>query len=356
MNYRKATMLTAESIASAGVKTLDFKIKDIMSRIMIQTKCMNTSGTPTAHPASVVSKIEIVDGSDVLWSLTGKQASALNFYSNGRPAVDAVTYVNDINQWQVFNINFGRWLFDEDLAFDPTRFNNPQLKITHNLAAGGIAPDAGTLEIVAEVFDELKPAPVGWLMAKEYHSYTPEASAYKYIDMPTDYPLRAMYLQYLYGGQAPQNGIYEVKLSEDNDKKIPFDDLTYDLLKYNLDQFGRYEEDIVATTSTSPVTHYVTPSYLTHIFGNDNIATNSYVFFGQSYGGTVTIDASAAGVVRARASGYCPHGVMPFMFGDKWMPEKWYDVTKLGSLELRLKADATVGGTAQVITEQLRRY
>jgi len=356
MNYRKAVMLTSESIATAGTKVLDFKLKDIISRIMIQTKCMNTSGTPTAHPATIVSKIEIVDGSDVLWSLTGKQCSALNFYATGKPAVDAVAYVNDINNWTVFNINFGRWLHDEELAFDPTRFNNPQLKITHNLAAGGIAPDAGTLEVVADVFDEIKPTPAGWLMAKEYHSYTPEASAYKYIDMPTDYPLRALFLQYLYGGQAPHNGIYEIRLSEENDKRIPIDDLTWDLLKYILDEYGRYEEDVVATTSTSSVTHYVTPTYLTHLFGNDNIAADSYVFFGQSFGGTVGIDASAAGVVRFRASGYCPHGVMPIPFGDKWMPEKWYDVTKLGSLELRLKADATVGGTAQVITEQLRRY
>ena len=356
MNYRKATMLIAESIATAGTKTLDFKLKDVISRISIQTKCMNNGSTPTAHPATIVSKIEIVDGSDVLWSLSGKQASALNFYSTDKPAVDAVTYVDNINNWQVFNINFGRWLWDEDLAFDPTRFKNPQLKITHNLAAGGSVPDAGTLEVVADCFDELKPNPMGWLMAKEFHNYTPVASSYKYIDLPTDYPMRALYLQYLYGGQAPHNGIYAIRLSEENEKRIPIDDLTWDLLKYTLDQFGRYEEDVVAATTTSEVTHYVTPTYLTHCFGNDNISTESYVFFGQSYGGTVGIDASAAGVVRFRASGYCPHGVMPIPFGDYWDANKWYDVTKLGSLELRLLADSSVGGTAQVITEQLRRY
>jgi len=356
MNYRKAVMLTAESIAVAGTRTLEFKLKDIISRIQIQPKCTSSNTTPTAHPASIISKIEIIDGSDVLWSLTGKQCAALNFYSTGKPAVDLITYVNDVDCVPMMNINFGRWLWDEDMAFDPTRFNNPQLKITHNLAAGGLAPDSGTLEVVADVFDEIKPSPQGWLMAKEYHNYTPDAGTYKYIDLPTDYPLRMLLLQYLYDGQAPINGINEIKLSEENDKKIPIDDRTSDILKYTLDEFGTYEENIVATVTASNVTHFVAPTYLTHCFGNPELGTAAYMNFGQSYGGTVNLIGSGTTPARFRASGYCPHGVMAIPFGDKWEPSKWYDVTKLGSLELRLKAGSTVGGTAQVITEQPRRY
>jgi hypothetical protein len=356
MNYRKAVMLQEESIATAGTKVIDFKLKDVISRINIKPKCISTSGTPTAHPATVISKIEIVDGSDVLLSLTGKQARALDFYSQGKPPVDIISYVNDVDLVPMMHLNFGRWLWDTDLAFDPTRFNNPQLKITHNLAAGGIAPDSGTLEVVADCFDEKKPSPVGWLMPKEYYSYTPAASAYEYIDLPTDYPLRMLLLQYLYAGHHLTDGINEIRLSEENDKRIPIDDVTKDLIKYIMNQWGKYEENIVAVTSTGYVTHYATPTYEMHCFGTSSEATENAVYFGEAYGGTFSIKAAGAGLIRLRVSGYLPHGVMAIPFGDILDPSDYYDVTKLGSLELRLKASSSVGGTAQVITEQLRRY
>ena len=125
MNYRKAIMLTAEACTAAATKIIEFKGKEIISRIRIQLKLTNNGSTPTAHPAEAITKIEIVDGSDVLWSLTGKECQALNFYSTGKPAFDIIDYINDEYCVPMMNINFGRWLWDEDLAFDPTRFNNP---------------------------------------------------------------------------------------------------------------------------------------------------------------------------------------------------------------------------------------
>jgi hypothetical protein len=358
MNYRKAVMLSAESIATAGVKTLDFKGKDVISRIMIQPKLLNSTNTPTAHPATAISKIEIVDGSDVLWSLSGKEAQALNFYQMGLPAFDIMNYINDEYCAPTMIINFGRWLWDEDLAFDPTRFNNPQLKITHNLAAGGGAPDAGTLEVVADTFDEIKPNPMGWLMAKEYYTYSLTSSAYEYIDLPTDHMLRMLLIKSLAAGKQPHEQFNEIRLSEDNDKRIPIDESTSDLAKYILDQFGRYRENVRATMTTADVTHYITPAYMVNAAGMAWDAEAAYISAHLSYGGTITLKASAAAQVNMMIDGYCPHGVFPLPFGDLWDANKWYDATKLKDLELRIKAGSSVGSssTAEIITEQLRRY
>ena len=358
MNYRESVLLTAEAANTAGVKTIDIKIDEVISRIKIQFKMLNGSATPTAHPATAISKIELVAGSDVLWSLTGKQCQALNFYQTGKPAFDIIDYINDEYCTPMMTMNFGRWLWDEDLAFNPTRFKNPQLKITHNLAAGGSVPDAATLEVVADVFDEVTPSPLGYLMAKEYFTYSLVSSAYQKVELPTDHQLRMLLVQSLFAAKQPHEQFNELKLSENNDKRVVFDQQTSDLAKYILDEFGRYHEDVRCSLTTSEVTHFIAPTYMVNAAGMAWDDESSYPIAHLSYGGTIGLKASATAQVNMHVDGYCPHGVLAIPFGDLWDAAKWYDVTKLGSLDLRIKAGSSVGSasTAQVITEQLRRY
>lgn len=81
MNYRLANILAEEAATTAATKTLDINLADPISRIVVQMKGLNSSGVPTAHPAKMISKIELVDGSDVLFSLSGVEAQALNFHN-----------------------------------------------------------------------------------------------------------------------------------------------------------------------------------------------------------------------------------------------------------------------------------
>lgn len=359
MNYRQATIVPSESINTAGTKEVDiFKLKDVVSRLLIQVKGTNNGSTPTAHPAKMVSDIKLVDGSDVLWELSGIEAQALNFYQQGKPSINITSYVNDNSCVALYAINFGRWLWDEDLAFDPKRFKMPQLKITHNKASGGSAPDAGTMEVIADCFDEIQPNPIGFLSAKEHYSYSLTSSAYETVDLPTDAVIRMLMVQSLSADKQPWEQYNELRLSEENQKRIPIDQNTSDLIKYVADQFGTFEENIYCESSTSEVTHYCAPTYETHLFGSEQNKQASYPIFTQSYGGTFVVDASAVGQLKLRASGYCPHGALALPFGDLWDANKWWDVTKLGALDLRIKAGSSVGSssTCQVITEQLRRY
>lgn len=358
MNYRKAVLVDGETASTAGIKTVDLKGLDPMSRIYIQLKGTNNGSTPTAHPAKAVTKIELVDGSDVLYSVSGIQQQALNFYQQGQKAVDIISYVNDNINVAMMNLNFGRWLWDEDLAFDPSKFKNPQLKITHNKALGGSAPDAATLSVVADMFDDRKINPLAYLMAKEYYSYSLTSSAKETIDLPTDYPMRMLMIQSLAADKQPHEQFNKIKLSENNGKKIPIEDSISNLVKYTLGEWGTYEENIYCESSTSEVTHYCAPTYETHIFGSEQNKQASYPIFTQSYGGAFVVDASAAGQLKLRASGYAPHGAIPLLFGDLWDANMWYDVTKLAKLEAVVTAGSSVGSssTCQIITEQLRRY
>ncbi len=358
MNYRLATLLAHESIATAGTKTLDLTLKDLVSRINIQVKATNNGGAPTAHPAAIVTKIEVVDGSDVLFGLSGKELLALQFYSQRKTPFVVNNYLDDTMNIVSYEINFGRFLYDPVLALDPTKFQNPQIKVTHNLVNGGCSPDAATLEITADIFDGKTVTPVGFLMAKENVSYTLVASGNEYIDLPTDYDMRKLIILSHADGKQPWEQYNEVKLSEDNDKKIPFDDKTSDLLKYMAATFPPLSEYIEGAALTTTEEWYVMSTYEMQFSALPMGFAAGYMTSDYAYGGNIDIRGEVACNFKALVTGFAPFGALALPFGDQQNIEDWYKLTDIGNLRLTLKAGSSIGSnsTCEVITEQRRTY
>lgn len=359
MNYRLATILAAEAANSAATKTIDIDVDDPISQLIIQMKATNNGSTPTAHPAKIITKIELVDGSDVLFSLNGYEIQALDFYHQARPPLNILCYDDDTQVVPLMNLNFGRFLYDQQLALDPKKFSNLQLKITHDLSLGGSSPDAATLEVVAHIFDQKQISPVGFLMAKEHFSYSLVNSAYEYIDLPTDWPIRQMIIQSLSADKQPYEQYNELRLSEDNDKRIPLDDKVSDLLKYLVGRYGPYTEGVQGIANIAAVTFFITPTYEVHAVVSGSQSDNAYFDVAAVYGGDIDVACNADTTnFMSQISGYAPHGAITVPFGKQEDLTDWYNVTQLGSLKLRVKAGSSVGSgsTAQVVLQQLRRY
>jgi len=356
MNYRKAKILARESASTAATKTLDIKLSEKISRIQIRHEVVNASNSQTGHPAACVSKIELVDGSDVLMSLSGREAEALDFYDTKQGREYEMDMRNDMPNQEFFNLNFGRKLWDPVLAFDPKRFNNPQLKITHNKASGGSAPDDAYLTVYADVFDEKVVSPIGWLMAKEYNTRTSVASAYNPVDLPNDYPLRKLLIQALVVGSTFTDTLDELRISEDNQRKLPFDSGLYEFIVGIMKKYPLYSEIICMTLPTVGDNYvYVTPgeyvNIATGILGSATVYRNA-----TGGGGRATLNASAASQdARALVTGYMPHGCLPIEFGDPDLMEDWYDLPKMGSVELRTR-EVQSSTTVNIILQQLRKY
>jgi len=358
MKYRNAVVLPSESINSATTKTIDLMLNDLVSRLHIQVKATNNGSAPTAHPATIISKIELVDGSDVLWSASGKECLAMDFYDTGETPFCVNNYLDNTMNITNYRINFGRHLYDPLLAFDPNKFRNPQLKVTHNLALGGSVPDAASLRVTADVFDQGAATPVGFLMVKELVSYALSASTNEYIDLPTDYTMRRLVIMSLSYGKQPYEQFNEIKLSEDNDKRIPFDNFTSDYMKYIAANWPPLNEYIEGVALTSTRNFYCMSTYEMQFSAIAMGFAAGYLTSDYAYGGRIDIRGSASANFKALIRGMAPFGAVPLPFGNPDLVEDWFDVAAVGSLRLTLKAGSSPGGssTCEVLTQQLRTY
>jgi len=358
MKYRTDVLLDAEDVSTAATKTIDIDSTDPISRIEIVYKATNNNSVPTAHPTKMITNLSVVDGSDVLFSLSGIEAQALNYLSGTMSNPLGIAYANDVQAITTIGIDFGRWLYDADLALDPNKFKNLQLKITQDKSLGASTPDAATMSIYAHQFDEKRVSPTGFLMSKEAYTYTLVASATQSIDLPTDYPMRKLIVQSLAAGKQPWEQYNKLTLSEDQDKRIPINNMrTSDLLKMEPDT-TKIVENVIGVGTGSAAAVYCTPTYATYVAISSLTSALSTVATTQAYGGYFTVNTDSAELYQSVITGFAPHGALNLLHHDEYDMNDWYDVGKLKSLKLKVVAGSgcTTSSTAQIVTQQLRRY
>jgi len=357
MNYRYATLLAETAIAADKVQQIDLDIRDVISRLDIFYSYSASQHAMDTYGYADITKIEVVDGSDVLWSLSGGECQALNINARRCPTMTHGQHRQGDTEMQVFGVDFGRSLWDRELAFDPTRFNNPQLNITVDFGTTDTGITASALKVMAHMFDERKVSPRGFIMAKEHYSYTVStAGSYEYVEFPADYPIRRMLLKAYASGYEPWYQIKSARLDLDNEAKIPFDIglEEYYRTRKGIDQL--VEDAFFVQVPTTSATWYVTPTdywvapLLTPI-GESTV-------FGESFrGGKLTsldasVTASCAGLVR----GYLPNHCFNFPFGLENEIDDWFVPAISGKARLRLEAGTGATGTGAVVLEQFRPY
>ena len=356
MRHRFVEMLASESTTTAATKTIDINVKKPISRIDIRFKGTNSSSTPTAHPAVMVSKIELVDGSDVLYSLSGVESWALSFYEEKELPFAICEYEDNIQCCANFHLNFGRWLWDKLYALDPKRFSNLQLKITHNKALGGSAPDAGTMAIHAFVFEDNPPAPKGFLMSKEIKSYTLTASAHEYTDLPRDYPYRSLLVMSHSASNSPNNQYANVKLSIDNDSRVMYNDVSTSELLKALEPEDKVVENFAGLGTGSAVTYYICSSYENYGIGIGRSASQTTLIVAQPSGSAINVTNDASESFGAHVDGYAPFGALDLLPYSKKEEADFFLAPSYGSIVLDLTAGSGASGTVQIIVQQARTY
>jgi len=349
--YRQAELLAAKSITTAGTETLEIKTKDVISRLSVIVRLTNSSWTPTGHPAKVIKTITLQDGSNVLHSMRGIYTQALSFYSSMRQPFNYINYTDNGIAVAVAPIYFGRDLWDEELALDPKQFDNLILNIAHDYALGGAVPDAATLEVWADIFDEKPVAPVGFLKGTSHWSKTLVASTNDYVTLPTDLPIRLLVPAVSSDSEEPDINIDSIKLTENGDKKVILEMGTLEILQMLESLYPQYIEYCEGRSlANTDISFYVTPCKDINLTVMSTEDSDAIYHTPWSGGNKRIIDGSLTATCNVGVNGRCPHGAFPLAMGDQKDPLDWWEVAGDGSRRIRM---TTGGGDTAALYELL---
>jgi hypothetical protein len=363
MNYRLATVWPRKNYSSDTEIIETMKVTDPISQLIITYEPDNNpSGShATAHPAKCVTKIELVDGSDVLYSLSGMEAQGVDFYHNKMTRPQKVIFLNGMTSEMIYVLNFGRYLWDKELALVPKNHDNLQWKVTLDIDGGGDESNDGYLTVFAHCFDEQVVSPRGFITTKEVKGYTLADSTTEITSLPTDHPYKQLYVRAQRYGTGPEYQIDTIKLHENNSKRVPVECTMFQALRNLACYYPDYLEWILVHSSTTVQYFYNTPCYWPSFsyvpWRADSVALAGVCYGGD--GGRFQYDAGSSGPnASVFVLGQAPHAVVPLLPDFGMSTDDWYDVTKVDELDLELKGTSSVGTsqTAEIITEQLRAY
>ncbi len=367
MRTRDAVLLYQEQQSSdTSTKIIDLDITDPVSALGFEFEAQNGTTNNQNNPLSMcITGIELVDGSDVLASLSFEQLQALEFYKTGKqPQIRIDESGSDYTVIGAMLL-FGRHLWDKDYALDLSKFKNPKLKITWNLAAiravsATTAWATGTLKLSAwaKVMEEMGGAPGQFLMAKEIESWTGGTSGDKKCELPLDYVYRMLMLRtYLAGNDIDEN-ISKLKLTADTDKFVAFERYVKQLDAEMAQRFGNTVlwKRIHATSGDIVwVPQNKEPQVTLHPIAADIIPFYDWCWSGRFRMYLEDYSSSAISTdteIHSIIEGHALHATLPVPFGIMDMPETWFDPS--GYKRLDLVCTEAAAAANSIVAEQVR--
>ena len=371
---RKYFARESETLSNAQTLITNLDINSPITAVDLHFEATNgaTSGRNN-YIHDKVSRVEVVDGSDVLYSANMKDAQAVNWYMNKKFPYMLIDEGADAVQREVMRINFGRYLGDTDYYLNPADFTNLQLKETHSLniaADSGFATGSGLLSVIVHLMDGDIPSPRGFLMTKEVYSYTSAASGVETIELPDDYPIRAMFVHSYEAAIALETDLTNVKLSLGMDRFIPFDMPIDLLLAEIIDNFGKCEYDakmlmlnddtqdlFVALPMAFSATSILASASLLEVSATIVSAVGSRVTVQVTDHNTTSgishTDYTTDVPFRVNVSGYLPHNVLGWVFAPVGNEDWAYDISTWRKGQLKI-TDGGAGAANRLVLQQLR--
>jgi len=355
------------ALGNSGEKTVNINVRDPITALWLEMRCANGALYNHYYPLHrCVTDIEVIDGSDVLYSLDGYQAWAVSCADLGFAPHQKFSALAADPQTVAVPLMFGRGLGDPSYALDCTQFRNPQLRVKWDLATTravgttGFADGGLTMTVIAETM-EGGPAPTNLLMRKEHYTWT-SAVGTEYIDLPTNAAYRGlMYRSYL-ASYHPFGIVSDIKLTCDAGKYIPIDLAVEDMLflqmlrqpklSYRIsdhlkngDTFYSYltEMEDVAMIGEGGEPEVVV-GYQNYEYGNQTVAVYNAGSASTQYRN-----------IGAKVSGFCPFGYIYIPFGDPLDPSDWFPAESFGSIRFEAKG-AVASGACNLVLVQDRAY
>ena len=366
MFLRRTYLESRFSLPNAGERTTDIAMKEPITNLWIEFRCANGATTnKDVTMSDCIDAIEVIDGSDVIYSLDGKQALALTaYYCNCLPN-QLVTELGATTQNLSIVIPFGRFEGDPDFAFDPTRFLNPQVRVKWNLAniravgATGFATGGLVYTIVATCMEGGQ-APSAYLMSKEIYSYVP-AVGVEYVDLPTDYPYKMLMVRPHMAAKAIYQLVTALHLHVNQQQYTLFNMRMTDFIRYNSWIEPILQYDHVFQKSHGDTCYHILGYADTPIHESTTTIDAVFNWLGVGNGeGAIQIDVAGAQQdtdipLYAQVTGHSPFKCVLHNFGRRDEPGDFFDAPAFRACRLELTG-GVAGGNCYVSLVQARPY
>lgn len=367
MKTRREYLKRDYPVADNDTTLIDLKFSDPISYISVEFEATNGATSCVDHEIhDDVSVIEVVDGSEVITSLSMAEWIAANFYRDKRMPDQVLTELPAGVQKEKIIIPFGRHPFDPEMYLDTKRYSNPQLRIENALTisdTAGFATGTGKLTVIAHLMETGFTANNGYIGYKEIKAFTAGTSGDEDITLPKNHPVKSLNIQALLSTYTPQEVLTKWKLDLDVGKEVPFEMYSEDIANQLLRTYGlacQCKHILTADDGTCLTDLY--DIYEANIRANvdDHIATVETVDAEKVSNQLIDMTSPATPAFETTAKdcllqvkGLSPMAVMSWPFGDPEVPNEYMDFSRYESAILYLTQAAA--GAVKIYIERLIR-
>ena len=366
VKYRDYLQENRVDIGTSGTKSYNLDYADPITELDLYFEATNGYTSNKAAPIEYcISKIEIVDGGEVLWDLPGDVAYSVFCTDNEGCPYNEHEEAGGASVRLSIPIRFGRYLYDEEYAFTPARFKNPQLKFTFDeatvraAAVDGYETDTWTFTLCVRLMEGLTD-PGKFLTYRSVETFETVGTGDRRVEMPVDRTIRYLICKAYDAGVAMYTSISNHKLSENGGKFIPFDMATRDFMNLHCRTFKPIDWNMIlmlsdATTSETWLGINQHGQVTTVV--NNVIAGGQFYIYSQVYaricgdGG----DSQSNRNCHVSVSGWAPHNTLVYPFGDRMKPEQWYVPPIDGKLDYFVY-DGSAGADVDICFQQVYRF
>lgn len=371
MRYRTVELFYEQALDDTGTKPIDLKTTDPITAIRLEFKGVNgTDPNLYNWMNDVISKIEIVDGSDQILSINMKHGQALQFVNTGKTPYMRMEERPSGGVAEQCLIRFGRFMNDPLYYLDLTKFTNPQLKITtagltpNASGSGGFLAGSYKVTINLHVIEEGAQPSAGFMMYKEFFSFTAATSGDEHIALPQDYPYVGLLMRAFYIENDIHETINRLKISCDTGKFIPIDKKVHDIYRMNEEDYGPLELRMqLHRANGETVYHPLQMEPVAILMADQSTCVLKAMYQWSGYFELEVVDVSGNAItasrwIRAIIQGGSLHSTIYLPFGILTEPNTYFDPKIWADIELILTQGCPAGelGAVSLVMQQLRSY
>lgn len=210
----------------AATRRVELSRDALVSGLLVRIELTNGATSGTEELIDAIDRIEVVDGSEVLFSLTGVELYKWNWvWSRRRPPYVRTMAAAGVQEI-AFVIPFGRFLGDPRAYLPTANFQRPELTVEFSPTISATAFATGTFTITAIQYAwpaNESPGPTeGWLRTRQIRDFTSAASGDEDVELDRSHPYMGALVYAREAAIADGVDITIIEVREDDGRVIPY--------------------------------------------------------------------------------------------------------------------------------------